>query len=380
MNYPVLEIDLKKLQDNARVMAEYFRKKGIEIMAVNKVFNGMTETAEAVYEGGLKVVAESIPANLKKLKALPCEKAFLRSPGPSEIKEVVAYADLTLASELWALEALSEEALRQGKVHKILLMVDMGDLREGIWFEDEDGIAAATAKILESPGLSLYGLGTNFGCYGTVLPTESNAKAFVALAGRIETRLGIKFPYLSGGNCISFYLVDAEKMPKEINHLRIGGQHLFGMDYVEGRYLEGYHHSNMPIDKCLSNLYILKAEIIELRSKPTVPVGDLWVDAFMQVKTFEDRGIRRQALLALGRQEVPFENIAPVDRSIKILGQTGNHTIIDVEGGKENYKVGDIISFEVDYTALLFLCNSQSVEKIAVRHCIAKSPNFRERK
>ncbi|MDI4740284.1 hypothetical protein MJN54_33745, partial [Salmonella enterica subsp. enterica serovar Kentucky] len=42
-------------------------------------------------------------------------------------------------------------------------------------------------------------------------------------------------------------------------------------------------------------MYILEAEIIELNSKPTVPVGELGVDAFLQSKTFVDRGIRRRA-------------------------------------------------------------------------------------
>jgi predicted amino acid racemase len=122
----------------------------------------------------------------------------------------------------------------------------------------------------------------------------------------------------------------------------------------------------MDINRAVSNLYILRAEIIELNTKPTVPVGELGVDAFLQSKTFEDRGRRKRALLAVGRQDVPSENCWPVDEQISIMGQTSDHTLIDIEDCDYQYRVGDIISFELDYTALLAACNSPGVEKVFV--------------
>lgn len=366
MSYPVLEIDLNKLRYNTRIELEFFREHGIEIMGVNKVFNGMTETAEAMIQGGMKVVAESKITNLIKLKDLPCEKALLRSPGLSEIPDVVKYADISLVTEIATIEALSKEAVKQKKVHNVLLMIDMGDLREGIWFQEKTEIEAAIRKILELPALEIYGLGTNFGCYGTVLATVKNAAEFVIMAKELEEKLTIKFKYLSGGNCSSYRLVEKGTMPKEINHLRIGAQHAFGIEYVEGRYLEGYCHSNKEIDQYVSDAYILKAEIIELRRKPTVPVGELGMDSFMNTKVFIDRGIRKQAILSFGRQEVPWENIHPVDERIKVLGQTSNHTIIDMEDTGEEYQLGDVAVFEIDYTALLYLCNSTDIGKIFI--------------
>lgn len=363
MAYPVLEIDLNKLRFNTKVELEYFHKLGIEIMGVNKVFNGMRETAEAVIQGGMKVIAEANVGNLKKIQDLPCEKALLRCPGLSEIPEVVKYADISLNSEIRTIEALSAEAVKQARIHQILLMVDMGDLREGIWFEEKTEIETAVSRILDLPGLELYGIGTNFNCYGTVLATEKNASDFVSLAKDLENKLSMKFKYLSGGNCSSYRLAEKGTLPKEINHLRTGAQHEFGIEYVEGRYLEGYCHSNKEIGKYVSDAYILKGEIIEIRRKPTVPVGELGVDAFMNVKHFEDRGVRTQAILSFGRQEVPWENIHPSDERILVLGQTSNHTIIDVEDAGGEYGLGDIIPFELDYTALLHLCSAADLEK-----------------
>jgi predicted amino acid racemase len=256
--------------------------------------------------------------------------------------------------------------VKQGKTHKVLLMVDMGDLREGIWFTETAELEAAVRKVLELPGLELYGLGTNFGCYGTVLATEENAAEFVRVAKRLENRLSIKFQYLSGGNCSSCRLAERGTLPEEINHLRIGAQHAFGIEYVEGRYLEGYCHSSKDIGKYVSDAYILKGEIIELRKKPTVPVGELGLDSFMNAKVFADRGIRTQALLSFGRQDVPWENIHPVDERIQVLGQTSNHTVIDLEDADGAYRLGDIAAFEIDYTALLYLCNARDIGKFFI--------------
>ncbi len=366
MNYPILEIDLEKLRYNTKVEIDYLNTQGIEVMGVNKVFNGMVETAEAIVQGGIKVVAESIAANLIKIKDLPCEKALLRSPGLSEIPDVIKYADISLASEIITIVALSKEAVKQNKTHKILLMIDMGDIREGIWFENQEEIETAIQRIIALPNLDIYGLGTNFGCYGTVLASEENARKFIDIAYKLEKKYSFKFKYLSGGNCSSYHLVEKGLLPKEINHLRIGGQHIFGIEYVEGRYLEGYVHSTKDINQYVSDAYILKSEIIELRHKPTVPRGELGVDSFMKTKSFIDRGVRKQAILSFGLQEVPYENIQPTKEGIQVLGQTSNHTIIDIEDAKQEYQVGDIITFEIDYTALMFLCNASSVSKVFI--------------
>jgi len=363
MNYPQLEINLTKLTHNARKLVEELQGMGITVMGVNKVFNGCKETAASMIDGKMEVIAESMVGNLKKLEGLPCLKAMLRSPGLSEVADVVAFADISLVSSLEVLQSLSREAVLSERSHQVMLMIDMGDLREGIWFENYDEIEEALRLIISLPNLSLYGIGTNFGCYGTILATPENTKQFVKIAKLMEEKLNIKFPYISGGNGSTYYLAAQGLLPKEINHLRIGGQHIFGIEYMEGRYLKDYFHSNKEIDLLVSDAYLFKAEVIEVRIKPTVPRGILSVDAFMKQKSFEDRGIRRTAVLGFGLQEVPFENIHPVDTGIRIMGQTSNHTILDVEDSAVQIQVGDILTFEVDYTALMHLCNAPSVGK-----------------
>lgn len=367
MYMPVLEINLRKLQDNARIEKALLAKSGVEVMAVNKVFDGCVETAQAVFDGGIKVIAESRTYNLKKIKAIGCITCLLRSPCLSEIEEVVRYADISLNSEPVVLRALSAEAQRQQKTHQVLLMIDMGDLREGIWFENYDQILATVKLINELPGLALYGLGTNFNCYGTVLPTVKNGNDFHAIAQRIEQECGIHINRLSAGNCTSYHLLDKGIWPQGLNHLRIGGLHEFGIEYVDMKYLDAFHHSQKPVAKACSDMYILEAEIIELNSKPTVPVGELGVDAFLHSKTFTDRGTRSRALLAFGRQDVPAENCIPCDDGISVLGQTSDHTLVDIEDCKQSLKPGDVVRFELDYTGLLMACQTKGVTMRFIR-------------
>lgn len=374
MSYPKLEIHLEQLTHNANRLVKDLDGLGISVMGVNKVFNGSPKTAEAMFHGGMTVIAESMVGNLKKLAHLPCQKALLRTPGPSEVPETIRYADISLVGNPFVLPLLSQEAALQNRSHQVMLMVDMGDLREGIWFENLDEIEAALNQIVTLPNLSVYGIGTNFGCYGTILATEENTTRFVAIAKEMERRLGIEFPYISGGNGSTYYLAAQGRLPKEINHLRIGGQHIFGIEYVEGKYLDGYHHSTKDVGCLASDAYLFKAEVLEVANKPTVPVGILTVDAFMKEKTFEDLGVRPTAVLGFGLQEVPYENLHPVTNGIRLMGQTSNHTILDMgavslqgqgDGASADaFCVGDIITFEVDYTALMHLCNAPNVEKV----------------
>lgn len=363
MYMPVLEIDLVKLQENARIERMLLAEHGIEVMAVNKVFDGCLETARAMADAGINVIAESRTYNLKKIRAIDCSTCLLRSPCLSEIADVVRYADISLNSEAIVLRALSQQAVLQGKIHQVLLMIDMGDLREGIWFENYQQLVDIIRLINRLPGLALYGVGTNFNCYGTVLPTVKNGEQFLAIVKKLEQETGVAVRRLSAGNCTSYHLLDKGIWPDGLNHLRIGGLHQFGIEYVDMKYDDAFHHSAKPVARACSDLYLLHAEIIELNRKPTVPTGELGVDAFLQAKTFVDRGIRKRALLAFGRQDVPAENCIPCDDNISIFGQTSDHTLIDIEDCVASYKPGDRVSFELDYTGLLMACQTRGIQR-----------------
>ena len=366
-----LEIDLKRLEENVRYEIQLLGQHGVSLMGVNKVFNGSVETVKTLMRAGVRSIAEARIENLKKLAHLPVQKCLIRSPGKSEIEDTIRFADVSLNSEVEILRLLSREAVRQGKVHLVLLMIDIGDLREGLWHENRDQIFQTVQEILTLPGLDIYGLGTNFNCYGTVKPSQENLERLLELANSINTKFQIQLPFLSGGSSTSHHLIDKGIWPQGINQLRIGGLHLFGIEYVEMKYVHGFHHSSGDVLRATSPLYILKAEILEINSKPTVPVGELGLNAFLQKKSFQDRGIRKRAILGFGRQDLPYENLVPVDSWVTLLGQSSDHTLVDIENCERALQIGDWLEFELDYTALLYACNSPGVKKVYLESSLA---------
>ncbi|OLQ86570.1 amino-acid racemase [Vibrio ponticus] len=362
MYKPTLTINTRKLKENTQAAIKDLGEFGVSMMAVNKVFNGCPETAQAVVDGGVQVVAESRVYNLEKIKHIDCLKCLLRSPVLSEIEDVIRLADLSLNSEESVIRALSAEAKKQNRQHGVLLMIDLGDLREGVWFEHYEQILKLINLIESLDNLYLYGIGSNFNCYGTVLPTVTNGEMLKRIKARLERDRGQSIPLASAGNCTSYHLMDKGIWPEGLDHLRLGGLQEFGIEYVEMKYLDNYHHSKKDVGLACSDMYILSAEIIELNAKPTVPIGELGVDAFLKTKEFEDHGTRKRALLAFGLQDVPHDGCHPCDDSIKLLGQTSDHTLVDIEDCQQDLKVGDRIEFELDYTALLMACQTTGVE------------------
>ena len=335
-------------------------------MGVNKVFCGMREPAQAMIDGKIDTVAESRVENLKLLGPIKAKKCLLRAPGPSEVEAAVAVADIILLPDGDLLSRIADAAKNQNRRIEIMPMVDMGDLREGIWFEDESAIAEMVSSIVASSNLSLYGLGTNFNCFGAIKPTQENGDHFVRIARSIERTLRVQFQYLSGGNCTSYHLLKKGIWPEGINQIRSGGLHQYGIDFVDFEYVSGFIHSSKNIQCVSSPLFVLSAEVNEISKKPTAPVGEPGLDAFLKPKQFADRGVKRRAILAMGRQDVPSDGMWPCDSALQVLGQSSDHTIVETESSLRSYQVGDLIDFELDYVSLLFACNSPSVRKVFV--------------
>lgn len=102
--------------------------------------------------------------------------------------------------------------------------------------------------------------------------------------------------------------------------------------------------------------------MVEVRTKPSYPIGEVGADAFGQVPVFRDRGVRRRAIAAVGRQDVRPEGLMPFDRGIEILGASSDHLTMDVEDLERELKVGDILRFHVDYGAMLAAVTSPYVK------------------
>ena len=348
--YPRIEIDLKKIRHNAELLTDFCNSHDINVAGVTKVFCAMPEIAQAMLEGGVTILADSRIENLKKLKKLPVPKLLLRLPMKSQVSQVVKYADISLNSEIDTIEALGKSARDNNKIHDIILMIDLGDLREGVW---RDCVYDAVDNILRIEGVRLIGVGTNLTCYGGIIPNKDNLGLLADMAEEIEKEYNLPLEIISGGNSSSLYLLEKNEMPNKINNLRLGESIVLGRETAYGEIIVGTYQ----------DAFVLKAEIIELKEKPSVPIGEIGMDAFGNKPEFEDRGNRKRAILALGRQDVSVQNIIPEDEKAVILGASSDHLIIDVTDCHKEYAVGDILKFNVEYGALLQLMTSEYITK-----------------
>ncbi len=347
---PRIEISLRKIEHNTRIIASLCKKYDIDLAGVTKSFCAIPEVAKVMVKGGIKILADSRLKNLKKLRDIPVPKLLLRLPMISRVDEVVKYADISLNSELSTIKKLSEAAKNQNKVHDIILMVDLGDLREGVW---PDHVEEVVKEILTLDGVKLIGVGTNLTCYGGVIPNSENLGKLCNIAERIESKFGLQLSIISGGNSSSLYLLEKNEMPERVNNLRPGEAIVLGRETAYGN----------PIKDTYQDAFNLVAEIIEIREKPSVPIGEIGMDAFGNKPTFVDKGIRKRAILAVGRQDVSPESLMPIDEKIEILGASSDHLIVDVTDSEIDYKVGDEIRFNVDYGGLLQLTTSEYIYK-----------------
>lgn len=357
MRFPRLIIYTDRIRNNAETISSLAKKKNISITGVTKATCGNIHVAKAMVEGGVHSLADSRLENLQNLRNyfgqnLPL--MLLRLPMLSKVDEVVAITDVSLNSELQVIKALGLAAAQQRKTHGIILMVDLGDLREGIW---PDMLLDTVKAIRDYPGVDLQGLGTNLTCYGGIIPDEDNLGQLLHMVEETENLLGKELQWISGGNSSSLHLLLQERMPEGINELRIGETILIGNDTG----------LNKPFPNTRDDGFILQAELIEEKIKPSVPIGNVGRDAFGRIpKKPEDRGKRRRGILAIGEQDMQAGGLKPMDKGVDILGSSSDHLLLDITDSEKKLCIGDYVSFTVDYGNLLRAMTSSYVEKVVL--------------
>jgi len=353
---PRLEIYPERIAANARSVIRLCHDHGAQVAAVTKVTCAHPAVVHALEQGGADMIADSRIANLQAMANTGLDKPLmlLRIPAPSRAADVVRCADITLNSSLSTIGLLSEAAQLSGLRHQVIVMVDVGDLREGVWPDKAIELVRGASKL---PNIEVVGMGCNLACYGGVIPSTRNMKALIDIRNRCREATGLNLDLLSGGNSANLPLLLSGAMPKEINHFRVGEAIVLGRNVID----------RSPWPGTRQDTFTLVAEIVELESKPSIPVGDRGQDAFGGTPDFVDRGIRKRAICNLGRQDVVVDGIEPLDPGIIVLGGSSDHLILDVEDATEQLKVGDEVHFYPGYGALLALSTSPYVQKVVVK-------------
>ena len=272
---------------------------------------------------------------------------LLRSPALSEIEAVITLADISLNTEIAVIQKLSEVALRKNNMHNIILMIEMGDLREGILPEN---IYAFIEKVLNLGGIKIVGIGGNFACFGGVEPNKQKMKDLSMLADEVEKKFSLDFSYVSGGNSANYNWFMTTNDVGRVNNLRLG----------ESIYLGRETLNRVAIPELYTDAFTFVTEVIELKVKPSVPYGEIGQNAFGIYPHFEDRGQMTRAILGVGNQDVLVTGLLPT-LDIEIIGSSSDHTVIDAK--ENNLNVGDEVSFNLNYGALLSLMTSPYVYK-----------------
>ncbi|MGB7249766.1 MAG: alanine/ornithine racemase family PLP-dependent enzyme [Phormidesmis sp.] len=345
---PRIEISLSRIQANAQVLCDLYARKGISVMGVSKAVLGEPAIAQAMIRGGVKFIADSRIENIQKMKraGIPAQLVLLRT-ALSQAEQIVQNADISLNTEIATLEELSYYAKAHNKIHPVIIMVELGDLREGILPCD---LMPFVRRVRSLSHIKITGVGCNLTCYGGIKPDTKNMRMLCELVEMIEHEFGMTLNIVSGGNSANYEWCSAERTVGKINNLRIGESILLGRETVNRQMIPGLS----------AHAFQLVAEVIEFKQKPSLPFGEICQDAFGNIPRVKDRGLHQRAIVALGRQDVLTSGLRSPDQ-LEILGSSSDHTILDSQN--HPLKIGDEVNFELDYGGLLSAMTSPFIKK-----------------
>jgi predicted amino acid racemase len=357
LKYPALVINRKSVLGNARAVANLCGSHGIKTWGVTKGLSGDPRLASIYMEAGFEGCADSRLLNLKKIRESGAKEPLqlMRIAMVSELEELVRTADVSLQSEVETIKAIDKICAGSNITHEVLLMTDIGDLREGFW---ETELASAASELRGLSGVKISGVATNFACASGVLPTPENMTRLVKFRDIARDALKTEMPVISVGGTCCLKVIEEGLAPREINALRLCEGVLLGTDTAFDRDIPYLSRDALRID----------AEVVECRYKPSVPVGEVGFQAFGEKPVFVDKGMRKRLILAIGRQDVNVDRITPLEHGAGIVSASSDHLIVDVteadSGKTRGHKAGDVMSFRPLYPAMLAGATSEYVGKV----------------
>lgn len=350
-----LTLNRESLKHNYNFLDELFKERGISWGIVTKLLCGNKKYLQEVLNLGMKEIHDSRISNLKAVKSLDptVQTVYIKPPAKRSIKSIVKYADVSFNSEFDTILMLSEEAGNQGKKHKVVIMIEMGDLREGVLGED---LMDFYAEIIKMPHIEISGIGTNLNCLNGVMPTQDKLIQLSLYKQLIEAKFNIKIPWVSGGTSVVLPLLLKNMRPMAVNHFRLGEALFFGNDLFTNENIEEMKH----------DVFKLYAEIIELTEKPTVPTGYLSTNVDGKMFEIEDQDFGAtsyRAIVDIGLLDIQTEYLAPEDKDIEIIEASSDMLVLDFGATNRDLKVGDLLKFNLKYMGALRLLNSNYISK-----------------
>ena len=350
-----ITLDREKLIHNYEQLNTLFSEKDIEWAVVSKLLCGHKAFLTEVINLGIKQICDSRASNLKMIKEInpEVETIYIKPPPKRSLKTVVKYADISINTEYRTINLLSEEAGRQDKIHKVIIMIELGELREGVMRDD---LIEFYERVFQLPNIEIVGLGANLTCLYGVLPNHDKLIQLCLYEQLIEAKFNREIPFVSGGSSVTIPLIFEGSLPKGVNHFRIGETLFMGTDVYHDSTYENMHNDVLK----------LYAEIIELIEKPMIPTGEMGTNVTGHSFDFkeEDRGeTSYRAILDLGLLDVDEKHISPVDDTIDFVGASSDMIVVDLGTNPQKRKVGDLLEFRMNYMGALRILNSKYIGK-----------------
>jgi predicted amino acid racemase len=362
-----LQINITEIRNNISKLNVYFKKHNIEWSLITKVFSGDKEIMEHILTPDIikeiHSIGDSRLSSLKRLKEWNKDliTIYLKPPAHAYIEDVVEYADISLNSSYKTISALNKVAKERNKIHKVIIMVELGELREGV---NRDDLFEFYDKVFKLENIEVVGLGSNLGCMYGVEPTYDKLLQLNLYKEVIEAKHNSKLPLISGGSSITLPLVEKNMVPKDINHFRIGEAAFFGKSPLDNAQF---------LDLC-TDTFNFYPQIIELEEKQLVPdgiIGDASIGHSADINDDDIGKTTYKAILDFGLLDVDRDGLTPDDEDITFVGITSDMTVVDIgnnkdEKGKKKYKVGDKICLDPDYISVARLLNSRFIERVMI--------------
>ncbi|OFY04724.1 MAG: hypothetical protein A2W93_04925 [Bacteroidetes bacterium GWF2_43_63] len=366
-----LNINIDRIAGNIISISNFLAKANITWSLVTKVLSGERELLEHILTRermqGIHSFGDSRISSLRNIKDV-CSEAitvYIKPPATAYAEDVVRYADISLNSSLRTIVKLNDFAKKMKRRHQVVIMVELGELREGVL---RDNLVDFYNRVFNLDNIEVIGLGANLGCMYGVEPTYDKLLQLSLYKQVLELRFNRNLPILSGGSSITLPLVDAGKMPADINHLRIGEAAFFGTSPLNNELFR-------DLDGRTFEYY---ANIIELAEKDMVPDGIISDGNVGHTIEFDSarRGRKTiKAILDFGLIDVDLSSLKALDKTVKFVGITSDMTVVDVgsnraKNGSKKYHVGDTILFKPDYMGVARLLNSRFTGKRIVKNSV----------
>lgn len=349
-----LIVDTQKLKKNFDYLNELFSSNNVQWSITTKLLCGHEDLLKSVLEFDINQYCDSRIDNLKIIKKIKptAETVLIKPPLIKLAEETVEYADISLNTEESTIRALSNAAVKKNVTHQVIIMIEMGEIREGVM---RDSFVDFYESVFNLPHIEVVGVGTNLSCMSGVLPNQDKLIQLSLYKQLVEAKFDRKIKYVSGGSSVTIPLLLKNRLPEGVNHFRVGETLFFGTDVYNDDVLPSMEH----------NIFTLQANIIEMHEKPSTPTGKMGTTVDGKTKKSSNGKLffTHRAIIDLGILDVDKEHIEPFVEDFEVVGGSSDMFVIDIGANNEELKVGDSITFKLDYMGALRVLNSKYVKK-----------------